>query len=79
MCKWIAKEYGLLVGGSTGTVLSAIKSNKNYFEEGKVIVAISPDTGNGYINTIYDDEWCEINYLLGQLNESSEEEIIPIV
>ena len=58
MCRWVSKKYGLFIGDSTGTVLAAIENNKYLFEPGKVIVTISPDTGNGYIDTIYNDEWC---------------------
>lgn len=57
MCNQILNLYGLLVGGSTGTVLSAIHKQKSKFKPGDIVVAISPDFGERYLNTIYDKTW----------------------
>lgn len=57
MCRWLARSHGLLVGGSTGTVLAGIHSRRNRIRSGDVVVAISPDLGERYLDTIYSDTW----------------------
>jgi cysteine synthase A len=57
MCRRVAREYGLLVGGSTGTVLAAVQRLASSFQTGSRVVAISPDLGERYLETVYDDEW----------------------
>ena len=58
-CLSFARDYNLLVGGSTGTVLAAIKYFTPDFLPGDTIVAISPDLGEKYLDTIYNKEWVE--------------------
>jgi len=57
--KYAAK--GKLFGGSTGTVLAGIESYKQHFKPSDKIVAISPDFGERYLNTVYDDDWVDHN------------------
>lgn len=57
MCRTLARERGLLLGGSTGTVLCAVQDSAKKIPEGSVVVAISPDCGDRYLETIYDDAW----------------------
>lgn len=75
-CRMVAERYGLLAGGSTGTVLAAVRQLGHTFPPGSRIAAISPDLGDKYINTIYSDEWVESRYatmaeLSSQLQEIS--------
>lgn len=56
-CRKITDEYGLLVGGSTGSVLAAVQSYHAKMTPGARVVAISPDLGDRYLDTVYDDEW----------------------
>lgn len=56
MCRWIAAR-GLLVGGSTGTVLAAIASFSHRIPARSCVVALSADLGDHYVDTIYDDDW----------------------
>jgi len=56
-CRRMAREHGLLVGGSTGSVLAAIRGYAPGFAAGSRIAAISPDLGERYLRTIYDDTW----------------------
>ncbi|PHP64722.1 2,3-diaminopropionate biosynthesis protein SbnA [Zhengella mangrovi] len=58
-CLAFARDYHLLVGGSTGSVLAAIKNYAGSFAPGDKIVAISPDLGDKYLDTIYNAEWTE--------------------
>lgn len=55
--RYIARKYGLLLGASTCTVLAGMYEDINATEE--VLVAISPDLGSKYIETMYNDEWCD--------------------
>ncbi len=64
-CHYIALNYSLLVGASTGSVFSAIKKYKNNFNKNCKIVAISPDMGEKYLDTIYSKTWLARNYSLG--------------
>lgn len=56
MCRDLLRKKILLVGGSTGTVLASINAyaHKLKLTEAKKIVAISPDFGDRYLDTIYD-------------------------
>jgi 2,3-diaminopropionate biosynthesis protein SbnA len=58
-CLAFARDYHLLVGGSTGTVLTAVQELAPEFMPGDTIVAISPDLGEKYLDTIYDPVWVE--------------------
>ncbi|ACS85469.1 2,3-diaminopropionate biosynthesis protein SbnA [Musicola paradisiaca] len=69
-CRSVARRYGFLAGGSTGTVLTAIQEYSHKIPAGSVVVMISPDGGERYIDTIYSDEWCQQKGLLS-LNELS--------
>jgi cysteine synthase A len=57
MCRYLARERGLLAGGSTGTVLAGLYGWRERIPEGATVVAISPDFGERYLDTIYDDDW----------------------
>lgn len=58
-CRELLEKYGLLSGGSSGSVYAAIKKyfkdRKNTFKAN--VVAIFVDRGERYLNTIYNDEW----------------------
>ena len=58
-CLSFVRDYHLLVGGSTGTVLAAIQQLIPEFSRGDTIVAISADLGEKYLDTIYDPAWVE--------------------
>lgn len=57
MCRWLARNRGLLAGGSTGSVLAAVLRSSDTIDFGARVVAISPDMGNHYLQTVYDDDW----------------------
>ncbi|GLY71533.1 2,3-diaminopropionate biosynthesis protein SbnA [Amycolatopsis taiwanensis] len=62
MCRRIAREYGLLVGGSTGTALVAAAHVAKSLPAGSRMVIISPDLGDKYVDTIYSDSWVSTNF-----------------
>jgi cysteine synthase A len=58
-CLSFVRDYHLLIGGSTGTVLAAVQQLAADFSPGETIVAISADLGDKYLDTVYDPEWVE--------------------
>lgn len=56
-CRWLARRYGLVAGGSTGSVIRAVQLRAPELPAGSRVVAISPDLGERYARTIYDDAW----------------------
>ncbi|MEU9115730.1 2,3-diaminopropionate biosynthesis protein SbnA [Streptomyces sp. NPDC048483] len=57
MCRRLATERGIALGGSTGSVLAAVERSSDRIEPGSCVVAIAPDIGDRYLDTIYDDVW----------------------
>ena len=57
----LAREEGMLVGGSSGTALAAALKYAERLEESKYIVVLLPDTGRNYINKIFSDQWMQEN------------------
>lgn len=68
MCHELLKEHCLFIGGSSGSVYSAVKKyfNGKIFDKKPNVVAIFADRGDRYINTIYNDNWCS-NFLRDKL------------
>lgn len=62
-CLSFVQNYHLMVGGSTGTVLAAIKQLAPEFLPGETIVAISADLGEKYMDSIYDPDWVKQHIL----------------
>ena len=58
MCRRLAAR-GLLLGASTGTVLAAVSSWADRIPVDACVVAISPDMGDRYLDSVYDDDWVE--------------------
>ncbi|MBO3458045.1 cystathionine beta-synthase [Aetokthonos hydrillicola Thurmond2011] len=61
MARRLAREEGLLVGGSCGTAMAAALKYAARLSEAKQIVVLLPDTGRNYINKIYSDTWMQEN------------------
>lgn len=57
MCRHLARSNGLMAGGSTGTVLAAVHAWRNRIKPDATVVTISPDMGERYLDTVYDDAW----------------------
>src|ERR687886_852996 len=57
MTRRLAKEEGLLVGGSRGmAVVAALRAAKD-LGPNDVVVVLLPDGGRGYLSKIFNDEW----------------------
>lgn len=57
MTRRLAKEEGLLVGGSCGMAVVAALRVAERLDENGVVVVLLPDSGRGYLSKIFNDEW----------------------
>jgi 2,3-diaminopropionate biosynthesis protein SbnA len=74
-CRRLARR-GFLFGGSTGTVVSGALDWLRRNDTGDLTaVAISPDLGERYLETIYTDEWVQEHYDEGVLVHDEPEPI----
>ncbi|MBC7595558.1 MAG: cystathionine beta-synthase [Kineosporiaceae bacterium] len=73
MTRRLAREEGLLVGGSCGmAVVAALQVAER--EPGAVIVVLLPDGGRGYLSKIFNDKWMSsYGFLREPLDRHSEE------
>ena len=53
----LAREEGLLVGGSGGTAVWAMLEIAERFGPDATVVTLIPDGGRGYLSKFYDDNW----------------------
>ncbi|HYY77338.1 MAG TPA: cystathionine beta-synthase [Gaiellaceae bacterium] len=53
----LAREEGLLVGGSGGTAVWAMLQVAKRFGPEATVVTLIPDSGRGYLSKFYDDNW----------------------
>jgi cysteine synthase A len=61
-CRHLARR-GFLFGGSTGTVVSGALDWLRQNDTGQLTaVAISPDLGERYLETIYSNDWVQEHY-----------------
>jgi cystathionine beta-synthase len=53
----LAREEGILVGGSCGLATAAALRVAAELDESAVVVVLLPDGGRGYLSKIFNDEW----------------------
>ncbi len=59
MTRRLAREEGLLVGGSCGmAVVAALRVAKDLPADA-VVVVLLPDSGRGYLSKIFNDDWMQ--------------------
>lgn len=70
-CHRLVGREGILAGGSSGAIVSAIEKIQADIPDGSNCVLILPDGGDRYLDTIYSDEWVNTNFgdISGQLTE----------
>lgn len=78
MCRRIARDRGILVGGSTGTVLTAVAAMASRFEPDSTVVALSPDLGERYLETVYDDDWAVDRFGVEVLDPDAPPEVLVV-
>jgi cystathionine beta-synthase len=57
VARQLAREEGLLVGGSGGTTVWAALEIAKELGPGKTILSMLPDSGRSYLSKFYDDNW----------------------
>ncbi len=76
MTRRLAREEGLLVGGSSGmAVVAALRVAKD-LPENAVVVVILPDSGRGYLAKIFNDQWMRSYGFLASGDDASVGEIL---
>lgn len=56
-CRRLIAREAILAGGSSGGVLAAIDHFRDQIPAGSICVAVLPDRGERYLDTIYSDDW----------------------
>jgi cystathionine beta-synthase len=72
--RWLARRFGILVGGSAGGVLYQALGRVGDDARPRTVVAIMSDAGEKYLDTVFDDGWMAARGLLdasidGALNQ----------
>lgn len=76
MTRRLAREEGLLVGGSSGmAVVAALQAAKD-LPAAAVVVVILPDSGRGYLAKIFNDQWMRSYGFLAGGDEASVGEVL---
>ncbi|MBD8043913.1 cystathionine beta-synthase [Arthrobacter sp. Sa2BUA2] len=77
MTRRLAREEGLLVGGSSGmAVVAALQAAKDLGPE-DVVVILLPDSGRGYMGKIFNDGWMKsYGFLSGNEEEASVRDVL---
>ncbi len=61
-CRRLVAREAILAGGSSGGVLAAIGKLQDRIPDGAVCVAILPDRGERYLETLFSDEWVHSHF-----------------
>jgi 2,3-diaminopropionate biosynthesis protein SbnA len=74
-CRRLACEEAILAGGSSGAVIMAVNTVSHLIPKGANCVAILPDRGERYLDTIFSDEWVDKHFgnISGMLTGNAEE------
>ncbi|MDA7977893.1 MAG: cystathionine beta-synthase [Pirellulales bacterium] len=62
----VAREEGLLIGGSSGTCVAAALRYAERLKADDLVVVIFPDTGRNYLSKVFNDDWMRENGYLGE-------------
>jgi cystathionine beta-synthase len=77
MTRRLAREEGLLVGGSAGLAVAAALKVAEQASEDDVIVVLLPDGGRGYLSKIFNDDWmADYGFLRAQTTELTVQDLI---
>ncbi|MDQ0854059.1 cystathionine beta-synthase [Arthrobacter sp. V4I6] len=76
MTRRLAREEGLLVGGSSGMAVVAALQVARDLPADAVVVVILPDSGRGYLAKIFNDQWMRSYGFLASGDDASVGEIL---
>jgi cysteine synthase len=68
-CRRLALAEGLLLGGSSGSIVHAARRHVERAHGPANIVLVLPDSGVKYLDTIYDDQWLDAHGLQDVLQD----------
>ena len=57
MAHHVTQQEGLLIGGSGGTAIAAACELAKDLTEDDLVVVVIPDSGRGYLSTVFNDQW----------------------
>ena len=69
-CRRLIMTEGILAGGSSGAAVMAVERIRDRIADGANCVAVFPDRGERYLDTIYSNHWVEAHF--GKVAESWE-------
>lgn len=72
-CRRLVETEGILAGGSSGAAVMAVERVRDRIPDGANCVAMFPDRGERYLDTIYSDDWVEAHF--GQVAASWERRV----
>lgn len=61
-CRALVRHEAILAGASSGGIVTAMHRMRGRWSAGTRIAAILPDRGERYLDTVYDDAWCERHF-----------------
>jgi cysteine synthase A len=61
-CRRLIRKEAILAGGSSGGVVMAIDRVKPHIPHGATCVAIFPDRGERYLETVYSNDWVKEHF-----------------
>lgn len=56
-CRRLVDREAILAGGSSGGVMAAVDKLQDRIPPGATCVAVLPDRGERYLDTVFDDDW----------------------
>lgn len=63
LCYHLVKQEGLFLGASSGAVISATLKGLKTEEKGQTVCMISADSGQRYLDTVFNEQWLKENNL----------------
>ena len=76
MTRRLAREEGLLVGGSCGMAVVAALQAARDLPADAVVVVLLPDGGRGYLSKVFSDQWMSSYGFLREVGERSVGEVL---
>ena len=76
MTRRLAREEGLLVGGSCGMAVVAALQAARDLPDDAVVVVLLPDGGRGYLSKVFSDQWMSSYGFLREVGERSVGELL---